>query len=165
MAQPHEIIFSHDLPTRLAPQQVWAELEKAFQDSGTSVLWPTELCRVHGTRGIVEGAQVRVGYRFLGFESPMPYTLSEVKPGERFRYEAADGHPFVGGARVWIEPTPLGCTLHWYGRYTYTGFSPASVFFRLYFERAFFGNLRRNLRWMEAASHTQTRQGQPLAMS
>lgn len=125
---------------------VYAELISAFEQRGKSQLWPEEACAIYNPGGKVEvGRELWVDYYFWGSTTRLPYRITELEPDFKLSYAAREGHPFVGGATIYIHPHTHGSELEWEGSYKPRSFSLAPFFFRWVFEDKFFGRLKANL--------------------
>lgn len=145
-----EVRFENTIETCLPAETLWQQLTKSMSNSDHSWIWPTRLSNVVG-EGMQEGAHIDVTYKSIFSDVTYSYELSDIIPGLEFTYTAIPGrHPFVGGARVWIESAEDDTRLfHWAGLYvTPQSASLQRRFFRSY-SRDFFRSIKANIATQE----------------
>jgi hypothetical protein len=143
--------FDHQIQSCASADSIWADFQLALVDSTQALIWPSDLSKVEGAAEL--GAKIYVTYGNGWFAPTYSYELTEYG-GQAFRYEARDNHPFVGGARVSVEPLPdgSGSVLKWDGLYLIKKSDSRGRNYFNSFSRDFFAQLDQNLREFEKAN-------------
>jgi hypothetical protein len=142
--------FGRTIDSCLPQEALWKELDIALRDSRSSRIWPGKLSSVAGT-GILDGQRIAVTYYSGWFRFTYDYLVRNVSPGQSFRYEATDRHPFIGGATVSVV---TGASeglqqLKWEGVYWIDSNDRRGRNFFVDFSSRFFQQLEQNVRQME----------------
>jgi hypothetical protein len=147
--------FEHSIETTLPPQKLWSLLTEALSGVTDNGFWPTRYSTISGQveeNGIVT--------EMVFGSSRVTYRLTNVIPGTRLTYTPLPGEAMQGQSHIEVLPPSggesgtevQGSTLHWYGTYEVSSFSPIGLTIRLY-EQLFFRALRKNLAKVAAASN------------
>jgi len=141
--------FDHEVRSCASQDQIWDDLQRALVDSSDSEIWPSELSSVEGRAEL--GAVIYVTYGDGWFAPTYSYELQEFSLGA-FRYVAREDHPFIGGARVTVEPLEdgLGSVLKWDGLYWLKKTDHRGRRFFNSFSTNFFAQLNQNLKSFES---------------
>jgi hypothetical protein len=142
--------FGKTIDSCLPREALWNELDIALRDSRSSRIWPGKLSSVAGT-GIFEGQRIAVTYYSGWFRFTYDYLVRNVIPGQSFRYEATDRHPFIGGATVSVASSASKGLqkLKWEGVYWIDSNDKRGRNFFMDFSSRFFQQLEQNVRQME----------------
>lgn len=147
------LTFDHMIPSPLAPEELWSLLAAALAGDTQNGFWPTQYSTIAGQ---VEEDGI-VAESVFG-APPVKYRLTHVIPGSRLTYSPLPGEAMQGQSHIEVirpaqdasESGLAGSTLHWYGTYAVTSFSPVGLTIRLY-EQLFFRALKKNLQTMAAS--------------
>ena len=146
--------FEHSIETTLPPQKLWSLLTEALSGVTDNGFWPTRYSTIAGQvkeNGIVT--------EMVFGSSRVTYRLTDIISGVRLTYTPLPGEAMQGQSHIEVLPPSggesgteaKGSTLHWYGTYEVSSFSPIGLTIRLY-EQLFFRALKKNLEMIAAAS-------------
>lgn len=137
--------FEKTIHTLEPHDKVWSALEGALRDSQGSSVWPNDYSVIKSD-GLRDGAELEITY-FMPFATKtFTYVVSDYIEGETFSYNISSSDTFKGGETVSLREWDGGTEIVWKGSYRYKGFSLTAMYFRLYFNQGFFGQLEENIR-------------------
>ena len=91
-------------------------------------------------------------YKMPFYKSALSYyQIVDYEEGRRISYSPTKGHPLKGTATVEVNPTEDGSVLTWRAAFKSNGIF-LRMFFKLYYEKKFFGRMEKKIRKLESRS-------------
>lgn len=143
-----KLTYTKEIHTTFSPEQLWENLEKAFNNSRDSHMWPNELELLYSEKGLEEGAEVTATYKTTSTPKTYNYIITNYKEGQSFSYETAQDHPYQGGGTIEVTSNDY-TTLRWSISYYQNSFSLNALYMRYIFYRKFFKAIEQRVKDLE----------------
>jgi len=147
-AKKSKLFYTKEIHTTFSPDQLWDNLEKAFNNSRDSHMWPNELELLYSENGLQAGAEVTATYKTTSSPKTYNYIITDYTEGHSFSYKASGDHPYEGGGTVEVTSNDL-TILRWTISYYQNSFSLSALYMRYIFYRKFFKALEQRIKDLE----------------
>jgi hypothetical protein len=138
---------------KLPVEKAWGALEAIVKDSLSCPFWPNEF-EVLRSEGLSPGNKLMIeGYGPFGITKKNYYLITEVVPSEKLVIKGVNATERHAESIIRLVPESGGKTkVSWSGKSYLDFFSPANLFYHVYFKRRFFAALHFGLNFLIQAA-------------
>lgn len=147
-----EVHYDHQWQVQLPLHSVWKFFMDCLKDSRSISEWPHSVSDLRAIQNhLSKGTEILATYRLGPFERVAQYVLTQVEQDREIQYSTAKGHPLIGHSQIKFIPNGSTTVCHWSGYYRsqdLKGLAPLFSF-KLFFEKIFFNQLKKNMHSLE----------------
>jgi hypothetical protein len=127
--------------------ETWAFFVAALENSKKTKAWPQRYSTLKSREASLRvGSHVDAFYHLGPSRIRAQYVVKSIKPHRTLVYQTSAEHILQGQSKIEIKSRVGGTQVRWSGHYRSKNLAsfPALLWFKLFFERAFFAELKEN---------------------